>query len=66
MCRPGIQINCFGSRALSYRASTDTRGSRSSPSAATIMKGRGAMRATQRSGERRGPLMMTFASAAAI
>src|SRR2546423_12742636 len=63
MWRPGIQIISFGSRALRYKSSTAARGRRSSPSALTITNGRGEMRATQRSGARRGPSMMTFASA---
>jgi hypothetical protein len=64
-CVPGIQIIAFGSRAARYSVSTAARGRRSSPSALTIMNGRGAMRATQRSGARRGPAMMTLATAAA-
>ena len=64
-CSPGIQIIVFGSRAARYSFSTAAHGSRSSCSALTITNGRGAMRPTQRSGARRGPAMMTFATAAA-
>lgn len=64
-CTPDIQINSFGSRALRYSSSIASRGSRSSPVASTMMKGRGEIAGTQRTGSSRGPAMMTFAIAAA-